>query len=43
VRERLAGDGIEATGSTPEQFAAYLKREVELWAKVVKAIGHYAD
>jgi tripartite-type tricarboxylate transporter receptor subunit TctC len=43
VRERLAGDGIEATGSTPEQFAAYLRREVELCAKVVKAIGHYAD
>ncbi len=43
LRSRLAGEGLEATGSTPEESAAFLKREMELWAKVVKAIGQYAD
>ena len=43
LHARLAGEGLEATGSTPEESAAYLKQEVELWARVVKAIGHYAD
>lgn len=39
IRERLAADGSEAVGSTPEAFAAHLKTEVAKWAKVVKAAG----
>jgi len=39
VRERYAGMGVEPTGSTPEQAAAYLKSETDKYAKVVKAIG----
>ena len=39
VREKLATDGAEPVGSTPEQFAAYIKSETEKWAKVVKAAG----
>jgi tripartite-type tricarboxylate transporter receptor subunit TctC len=39
VRERYAGMGVEPTGSTPEQAAAYLKSEIDKYAKVVKAIG----
>jgi tripartite-type tricarboxylate transporter receptor subunit TctC len=39
VRERYAAMGVEPTGSTPEQAAAYLKSEIDKYAKVVKAIG----
>jgi len=39
VRERLTRDGIEAVGSTPEQFAAYLRADIEKWGKVVREAG----
>ena len=39
VRERLAGMGVDAVGTTPEQASAYLKSEIDKYAKVVKAIG----
>ncbi len=39
VAQRLAGDGVEAVGTTPEQFGAYLKQEVAKWSKVVKTSG----
>ena len=35
-REKLAADGAEAVGSTPEEFAAFLKLEIAKWTKVVK-------
>ena len=31
--------GSEATSSSPEEFAAYIRRDVEKWARVVKAVG----
>ena len=34
--ERLAYDGSVAVGSTPEEFAAYIKAEHVKWAKVVR-------
>lgn len=43
VTQRLAGDGVEAVGITPEQFGAYLRAEVAKWNKVVKAAGIKAD
>jgi tripartite-type tricarboxylate transporter receptor subunit TctC len=43
VTQRLAGDGVEAVGTTPEQFGAYLKQEVAKWGKVVRASGAKAD
>ena len=39
VRDRLAGMGVDAVGTTPEQASAYLKSEIAKYAKVVKAIG----
>ena len=43
VTQRLAGDGVEAVGTTPEQFGVYLKQEIAKWGKVVKASGAKAD
>jgi tripartite-type tricarboxylate transporter receptor subunit TctC len=39
VRERLAGFGVDAVSSTPEEFAAYIKAELAKWARVVKESG----
>ena len=43
VRERLKGDGAEAVGSTPEQFAVFIRGEITKWGKVVKAGGINPD
>lgn len=43
VTDRLAADGSEAVGSTPEQFGAHIKSEIAKWGKVVKAAGITAD
>jgi tripartite-type tricarboxylate transporter receptor subunit TctC len=37
--ERLAGDGVTGTGSTPQELAAYLKVESAKWSKVVRDAG----
>jgi tripartite-type tricarboxylate transporter receptor subunit TctC len=37
VRKVLEQDGADVVGSTPEQFAATLKAEIEKWNKVAKA------
>ncbi|HEY0336423.1 MAG TPA: tripartite tricarboxylate transporter substrate binding protein [Burkholderiales bacterium] len=36
VRPRLAEQGAEPIGSTPEQFTAHIKAEIAKWAKVIK-------
>jgi tripartite-type tricarboxylate transporter receptor subunit TctC len=43
VKAKLLESGIEATYSTPEHFAAYIRAETARWAKVVKASGARAD
>jgi tripartite-type tricarboxylate transporter receptor subunit TctC len=35
--------GFDAVGSTPEQFAAHIKSEVERFTKLVKATGITVD
>jgi tripartite-type tricarboxylate transporter receptor subunit TctC len=39
VRDRLALQGAEPLGSSPEEYGAYLRKETERWAGVVKATG----
>lgn len=43
VRERLAGQGAEPIGNTPEQFTAQMQRDLVKWAKVVKDSGAKLD
>ncbi|MDD0817095.1 tripartite tricarboxylate transporter substrate binding protein [Curvibacter sp. HBC28] len=43
VRERFAAMGFTTVGSTPEQFAAFYKREYPVWERLVKASGAQLD
>lgn len=43
VRQRLLGLGAEPVGSTPEEFAAHMKAERELWGKLIAKIGLKLD
>lgn len=43
VRERLQAQGAEPVGSTPEQFAAFIRAETAKWSKVVKDSGAKVD
>ena len=36
VKERMAGDGMEPAGGSPERFREVLQRDVAKWQKVVK-------
>src|SRR5205807_7338997 len=36
IAERFAPDDAEPVGSTPEQYAAFIKKEQERWSKVVR-------
>jgi tripartite-type tricarboxylate transporter receptor subunit TctC len=40
-RDRLISVGAEPAGTTPEQFAAFIKSEMEKWERVSKAAGVY--
>ena len=37
MKKRLAADGVEPAGGSPEQFLDVIARDVEKWKKVVKA------
>jgi tripartite-type tricarboxylate transporter receptor subunit TctC len=39
VQGRLAGEGAEPAGGTPDEFAAFIKSEISRWGKVVKIAG----
>ncbi len=39
LRERFAGVGLDGTGGTPEQFAATIRNDMALYAKLVKESG----
>ena len=43
VRERFKPDDAEPVGSTPQEYAAYIKKEQARWSKVVRAAKIKAD
>ena len=43
VRERLLASGNEPISSTPEELGAFIRDEIEKWAKVIKVAGVKAD
>ena len=43
VKQRLDALGFEVLVSTPEEYGAFTKNEIEKWAKVVKASGARVD
>jgi tripartite-type tricarboxylate transporter receptor subunit TctC len=43
VRDRLNGLGFEPHGGSSREFAAYLRSEVDKWARIVKATGITAN
>ena len=43
IRERLAQLSAEPIGGTPQATAAYMREEVERWAKVINAANVKLD
>jgi tripartite-type tricarboxylate transporter receptor subunit TctC len=39
VKSRLAADGAEPVGDTPEQFGRFIRAEIAKWAKVARDAG----
>jgi tripartite-type tricarboxylate transporter receptor subunit TctC len=39
LRERLADQGFEPVGNSPEEFGAYIKSEIVKWGKVIRDAG----
>jgi tripartite-type tricarboxylate transporter receptor subunit TctC len=43
VKERLFNAGFEIVTSTPEQFGAFTRNEIQKWGKIVKSAGLKVD
>jgi len=43
IKDRLSGDAAEPVGSTPQEFADYLKTEIDKWTSVIKKAGVRAE
>jgi tripartite-type tricarboxylate transporter receptor subunit TctC len=39
VKEKLASQGAELVGDTPEHFRSFIEAEIAKWAKVIKDAG----
>jgi tripartite-type tricarboxylate transporter receptor subunit TctC len=37
IRERLAREGVDIVAGSPEEFGAFFRKEIEKWAKVIRA------
>ena len=40
IKERLGSQGLDAVGSTPEELTALIKKEIVMYANLVKQIGY---
>jgi tripartite-type tricarboxylate transporter receptor subunit TctC len=43
VGERLSSQGAEPVGNSPEEWGAFIRSEIDKWAKVVRAAGMKPD
>jgi tripartite-type tricarboxylate transporter receptor subunit TctC len=43
VREKLVGTGADPLTMTPDEFTRFLRADIEMWGKVVKAAGVKVD
>lgn len=43
IRDKLAHEGIQPVGNTPEEFTSYIRSETAKWGKVVQLTGVKAD
>ena len=43
VRERMAGMGSTIVASRPEEFRAFLEKEIQQWAEAVRISGAKAE
>ena len=43
MQDRLAKLGLDASGMTPSELAAFQKVEIDKWAKVIKAANIKID
>jgi len=43
IRERFVSQGADPVGSSPDEFAAYIRAETAKWAQLVKASGAKAE
>jgi tripartite-type tricarboxylate transporter receptor subunit TctC len=43
MQAKLVDLGFEAAGGTPEEFAAWIRKEIVKWAKIVKDSGAKAE
>jgi tripartite-type tricarboxylate transporter receptor subunit TctC len=39
VKERIVGLGADPVGNSPDEFAAFIKKEFATWSKVIKEVG----
>ena len=39
MSEKLAAEGAEPVGDSPEHFGAFIRSEIDLWAGVIRATG----
>ena len=43
IRDFITGEGAELVGSSPAELAAYLRREIERYGKVIKVANIKAE
>ena len=41
--QQFTGEGLEVVGGTPEESAAFIKKEIVKWAAVVKQSGAVSE